>query len=73
VIETEDKNLADITAILNEKDIFFIEIKSSALHYKVIAEREVELFKKFIDDNFASQKKGATQLFNNIRYFEKAL
>jgi hypothetical protein len=71
IIETDDKHLSDITVVLNEKDIFFIEIKSSALHYKVIDEKQVDLFKKFIDDNFASLKKGAGQLFKNIQYFAK--
>jgi hypothetical protein len=72
IIETDDKNLPDISIVLNEKDIFFIEIKSSALHYKVIDEKQVDLFKQFIDDNFAGTKKGAIQLFKNIQFFAEA-
>jgi hypothetical protein len=69
VIETDDKTLPDATAILNEKDIFFVEMKSSALHYKIINEQQVDKFKQFLDDNFAGDKKGAVQLLKCIKNY----
>lgn len=67
VIETDDDKLPDVTIVLNEKDVFFIEIKSSAIHYKVIDKKQTDLFKKFIDDNFAGTRKGIGQLVKNIQ------
>lgn len=71
VIETDDKQLPDVSCILNEKDIFLFEIKSSSLHYKVIEDKDLVNFKSFIDNNFSSTKKGAGQLVKNINYLSE--
>lgn len=68
VIYTEDKNLPDIALILNEKDVFIFEVKASALHYNVLAQKSIENFQEFLDSNFARGKKGVKQLVSNIRY-----
>lgn len=73
VLFTEDKNLPDIAIILNEKDVFLFEVKASALHYNVLAQQNVPDFQKFLDLNFARDKKGVKQLVNNIQYLSTDL
>lgn len=68
VLFTEDKNLPDIALILNEKDVFLFEVKASALHYNVMAQKSVANFQEFLDLNFSRDKKGVKQLVRNIEY-----
>jgi hypothetical protein len=68
VIETDDKDLPDAAIVLNEKDVFLFEIKSSSLHYKIVNDKDTAGFQQFLDDNFAGEKKGAKQLSRTIQY-----
>ncbi|MFN0256781.1 hypothetical protein [Pedobacter ureilyticus] len=67
VIPSEDLNLPDATMIINERDVFLFEIKSSSLNKNVTIEKSVEQFKDFIDTNFVTDKKGIPQLNRMIR------
>ena len=72
VIGTDDRGLPDLTLVLNEKDVFFIETKSNALHSSVIDRMDVTGMKEFMDENFAGEKKGAGQLARYIRHYGDA-
>jgi len=67
VIGSDDNNLPDATIIVNERDVFLFEIKSSSLVNRVTIEKSVEQFKDFIDQNFVIGKKGAPQLNRIIK------
>lgn len=54
--------------IINESSIILFEFKSSSLHFNIIAEQNLEGLKTFFKDNFASGKKGASQLLNAIKH-----
>jgi hypothetical protein len=69
VITTNDRELSDATLILNEKDVFMIEVKSHALHANVIDQMDVVGLQEFVNEKFASDKKGAGQLARLIRSF----
>lgn len=68
VIPSDDRNRADVTMIINEKDVFIIEIKSSALHFNVTSSKDIEGFQQFIDQNFAINNKGVPQLNRSIKH-----
>ncbi len=54
--------------IINESNVILFEIKSSSLHFNIIAEQSLEGLKTFFKDNFAAGKKGAPQLLNAIKH-----
>jgi hypothetical protein len=62
VIPSDDKKTPDMTLVLNETDVFVIEIKTSTLHYKDWEQQDLAAFKKYLDTNFISDKKGVIQL-----------
>ncbi|KLT64437.1 hypothetical protein [Pedobacter sp. BMA] len=62
VIGSDDGIFTDVTMIVNERDVYLFEIKSSSLVNTVTIEKSVEQFKYFIDKNFVAEKKGASQL-----------
>lgn len=62
VICSDDLKTPDITLILNETDVFIIEIKSLSLHFKSWESQDLPAFKKYLTDSFISEKKGAIQL-----------
>jgi len=68
VLKSDDQHLPDMSIIVNEKDVFLFEIKSTSLNYRSIDEQKVQDFKDFIDKQFASEKKGVSQLIRNINY-----
>lgn len=67
VIISDDKLLSDFTLIVNETDVFVIEVKAVSMHYKVFDEKNFSDFKKHIDDYFRVGK-GVPQLVRNISY-----
>jgi hypothetical protein len=64
----EKENLPDVSIILNERDVFLFEIKSSSLVKNVTIEKSVDQFKVFIDKNFVKGKKGVPQLNRYIKH-----
>lgn len=66
VVPTDDKKLPDITLIINEKDVYLFEIKSSSLNYRVMCKENIEDLITFLEDNFIGKKKGVTQLIKNV-------
>lgn len=54
--------------VINESTVILFEFKSSPLHYNIIAEQDLEGLKKFLNENFATGKKGASQLANAVRH-----
>ena len=62
VIPSDDKKTPDMTLVLNETDVFFIEIKTSTLHYRDWEQQDMSAFKKYLYNNFISDKKGVIQL-----------
>ncbi|GAB2686649.1 hypothetical protein GCM10027037_05800 [Mucilaginibacter koreensis] len=68
VIPSDDKKTPDMTLILNETDIFIIEIKTSTVHYKDWQEQNLNAFKKYLNDNFISDKKGVVQLHKCLQH-----
>lgn len=62
VIGSDDAIFTDVTMIVNERDVYLFEVKSSSLVNTVTIEKHVEQFKDFIDKNFVAGKKGASQL-----------
>jgi len=71
ILSSDDKNLPDATIIVNEKDVFMIEIKSSAMDHKVVSTQYIDGFQNFIDKNFATDKKGVPQLNRSIEHLSK--
>lgn len=67
-ITSDDKKTPDMTLILNETDVFLIEIKTSTLHYKDWQEQNLEAFKKYLNTNFISDKKGVIQLHKCLQH-----
>jgi hypothetical protein len=68
-----DSSFPDFTLVRNQRDILFIEIKSSALNYKAMQELSVDEFKNFLDKNFRQEKvdaktknRGVYQLIKHI-------
>ncbi len=68
VIPSDDKKTPDMTLILNGSDVFLVEIKTSSLHYKDWEEQNLEAFKKYLDVNFISDKKGVIQLHKCLQH-----
>lgn len=68
IILSDDKHLPDVTIILNERDIFLIEIKDTSMHFNVSYLQDVQAFQDFIDKYFVTERKGVKQLLNNIEY-----
>jgi len=62
VIDSDDKMTPDFTLIINEVDVFIIEVKSVSLNYKVWENGNLTEFKQHLDDQYASNKKGVIQL-----------
>ncbi|WP_173003138.1 hypothetical protein [Chitinophaga sp. SYP-B3965] len=71
VLESDDKNLPDATIIVNEKDVYVIEMKSNAMDHKVTSAQDISGFRRFIDDKFATGSKGVPQLNRNIEFLSK--
>lgn len=67
VIPSDDKKTPDMTLVLNETDVFIIEIKTSTLHYKDWEQQDMAAFKKYLDNNFISDKKGVIQLYKCLQ------
>jgi hypothetical protein len=67
VVASEDQLLSDFTMIVNETDVFVIEVKSVAMNYRVFVQQNHHGFKKYIDDKFCDEK-GVPQLARNIGY-----
>ncbi|SKB40648.1 hypothetical protein [Daejeonella lutea] len=67
MIASDDNNLSDFTLIVNETDVFIIEVKAVSVHYRVFDQQDLVGFKTYLDDNF-SGKKGVQQLVRNISY-----
>lgn len=70
-ISEEAKYMPDGCFVVNETTVILFEFKSSPVHYSVMANQDVPAFKNFLDDNFATSKKGAKQLINAIEYLDK--
>lgn len=68
VLPSDDQYLPDLSIIVNEKDVFLIEVKSASINYRSIDDQKVHEFKDFIDKQFAIEKKGVSQLVKNISY-----
>lgn len=69
VIDSDDNLLSDFTLIINETDVFVIEVKSASMHYKIFDQKDIKGFKKHIDDHFR-ESKGVPQLARNISYLK---
>lgn len=69
VVATDDQLLSDFTLIVNETDVFVVEVKSTAIHYKVFDQQNGKEFKKHIDEQFC-KKKGVQQLSRSIKYLK---
>ncbi|WP_293312325.1 hypothetical protein [Pedobacter sp. UBA5917] len=67
LIPSDDKLLSDFTLIVNETDVFIMEVKSVAINYRVFDEQNPSEFRKYIDEQFR-EKKGLPQLVRNIEY-----
>lgn len=68
VICSDDQKLPDITLVLNETDVFIIEIKSVSLHFKNWLKQDLPAFKKYLIDTFISEKKGVIQLHKCLKH-----
>jgi len=71
ILPSDDKNLPDATLIVNEKDVFMIEIKSSALDYKITSAQDIEGFRQFINQKLTNEGKGVPQLNRSIEHLSK--
>ena len=67
VICSDDQKTPDITLILNETDVFIVEIKSLSLHFKEWEKQNLLAFKNFLNDSFISEKKGVIQLHKCLK------
>lgn len=67
-IASDDEYTADMTLILNETDVFLIEIKTSALHYQDWQDQDLGAFKAYLDRSFISDKKGLIQLHKCLQH-----
>lgn len=70
IIPSDDKHLADFTLVLNETDVFVIEVKSVAVHYNVFDTQNTDEFRKYIDDNYLIGA-GTPQLQRFIDYVKE--
>lgn len=68
VICSDDQKTPDITLILNETDVFIIEIKSVSLHFNHWAKQDLPAFKTYLSDSFISEKKGINQLHKCLQH-----
>ena len=68
VIASDDQKTPDMTLILNQTDVFLFEIKTSSLHHNDWEEQNLEAFKKYLNANFISDKKGVIQLHKCLRH-----
>lgn len=69
VIISDDNLLSDFTLIVNETDVFVLEVKSVSLNYRIFDQQNQKDFKKHIDDYFR-ERKGLPQLVRNISYLK---
>lgn len=69
-VASDDQYLADFILILNETDVFVIEVKSVAQHYRIFDEQSAEKLKKHVDENYVEGKKGVAQLDRYINYIK---
>jgi len=67
-IRPTETYMPDGCYVINESTVILFEFKSSPLHFNVIAEQDLEGLKKFLNENFATGKKGAPQLANAVRH-----
>lgn len=67
VIATDDQCLADFTLIMDETDIFVIEIKSAAQNYRIFAAQDVEELRTHIDEHYVNGA-GTPQLERYLKY-----
>lgn len=70
IIPSDDNHLADFTMVVNETDVFVIEVKSVALHYSVFDSQDAEAFKKHIEQSYLSGA-GSVQLERYISYIKE--
>ena len=63
-------NFADVTLIINERDIFLFEVKSCAMHFKTLLSRNVSEYKNWLDENLVIGG-GYSQLQKNISFLSK--
>src|SRR5690606_35143834 len=47
VLTSDDKHLPDLSIIVNEKDVFLIEVKSASINYRSVDDKKVHEFKDF--------------------------
>lgn len=69
VVPSDDFHLADFTLIIDETDVFVIEVKSVAVHYNTFATQDFIKFREYIQENYCDTK-GAAQLARNIAYLK---
>jgi hypothetical protein len=67
VIPSDDTQTPDFTLILNETDIFIIEVKAVALNYKTWQDQNLPAFKTYLDEQFVKGKKGVIQLHKCLK------
>lgn len=68
VIPSDDLQTADITLIINETDIFLIEIKSVSIHFEVWQDQNLAEFKKHLNEQYIGEKKGVIQLHKVLQH-----
>ncbi|QEH39415.1 hypothetical protein [Chitinophaga sp. XS-30] len=68
VLPSDDRTKPDVTLIVNEKDVFMIEVKSAALNNRITSAKDIDGFKDFIDKNVSGSSKGVAQLNRNIEF-----
>jgi len=70
VVTSDDVYLADFTLILNETDVFVIEVKSVSQNYRIFDGQNPEELQKHVDKNYVEGKKGTAQLDRYINYIK---
>jgi hypothetical protein len=71
LLASDDIYLADFTLIVNETDVFVIEVKSVAQHYRIFDEQSAEELRRHVDKNYIDGKKGVSQLDRYITYIKQ--
>jgi len=67
VIPSDERYQADFTLVVDEKDVFLIEVKSVAMHYRIFNALSAEELRAYIDKHYADGA-GTPQLERYIKY-----
>jgi hypothetical protein len=71
--ENDNPDYPDVLILQNKRDVFVIEVKSSKVHAKVLGETDTDGFRDFLEQSFASEKKGPGEKNKGIHQLKKQI